>query len=98
MFKEGYMIKDSKGNCVELNKYYINFLGKFIGIILASDKDKATAKANMYFTDKEIEIEEGREVVIDDFTRQYIVVMTELEYKEYTLPIEDILEDFTKKD
>ena len=76
---------------VELKKYYINFCGKFIGMILASSKEKATVRAQTYFLGKEIEIED-RLVDVDDIMVQYIIAMTELEYKELILPIKDILE------
>jgi len=96
MLKEGTLIHSSNGSVVALSKYYINFCGKFIGTILASDKEKANVRARSHFLGGEAEIE-GRSIDISESMLQYIVAMTELEYKELTLPIEDILEVFENK-
>jgi hypothetical protein len=113
MLKEGYVLNVNNthtvtledgsieeikvpGEHVSLQKYYINFCGKFIGTILASDKEKANVRARSYFLGGEAEIE-GRSIDIGESMLQYIVAMTELEYKELTLPIEDILEVFENK-
>lgn len=96
MLKVGTSILSSNGDVIALNKYYINFLGKFIGTILASNEKKATVKAQRYFFGKEIEMEDGY-VKVDNSTVGYIITMEELEYKELSLPIEDILEVFENK-
>lgn len=95
MIEEGFVLKEENGTTgVSLTKYYINFCGKWIGTVLASDKDKATVKARMYFKYKKVVIE-GGEIEVDETTIEYLVACTELEYQELNLSIEDILEDWT---
>ena len=93
MLKERFITLENNGikEYIELKKYYINFCGKFIGTILASNKEKATVRAQSYFLGKEIEIE-NRWIEVDEIMVKYIITMTELEYKEFMLPIKDILE------
>jgi hypothetical protein len=93
MLKEGDMLHSNTGEHVTLRKYYINFCGQWIGMILASNQEKATVRSQSYLLGKEIKI--GNNVVeINESMIQYVIAMTELEYKELVLPIEDIFEDF----